>query len=303
MSKRSHKRASLFQSRIVLVAAGVGLGYLARLVFGAPAIEDSSPHQLRPYEDRLKEAKPEEIDLPLERPNRFSPQPWELEQQGLVPPLHIPGQILVHNPGQLPGQKPGQKPIQSPRPLASQSTGELTSGEPGDFLSNPPASMAAGGADDWNPYAHDPTAAFHPHGEQVCASGCAASRHPTATLTRPHFEQLLAVFANEPMNQTSNALEELLYFGPQTKRLMERVGCPGLDPDRKNFLWTELRKTHARISIRVVDEEGRVRTWLDGAAVPLDRRHVFEMETRNLQPLVTSGTVKRVGLNHLWTRL
>jgi len=37
--------------------------------------------------------------------------------------------------------------------------------------------------------------------------------------------------------------------------------------------------------------------------VPFDRRHVFEMKTNSLQPLVTSGTVKRVGLNHAWIRL
>jgi hypothetical protein len=37
--------------------------------------------------------------------------------------------------------------------------------------------------------------------------------------------------------------------------------------------------------------------------VPLDRRHVFKMDTKDLPPLITSGTVKRVGLHHLWTRL
>ena len=37
--------------------------------------------------------------------------------------------------------------------------------------------------------------------------------------------------------------------------------------------------------------------------VPLDRRHVFELTPADLQPLVASGTVKRVGLHHIWTRL
>jgi hypothetical protein len=46
-----------------------------------------------------------------------------------------------------------------------------------------------------------------------------------------------------------------------------------------------------------------VRSWLDPTEVPFDRRHVFEMEASGVQPLVTSGTVKRVGLYHLWTRL
>ena len=38
-------------------------------------------------------------------------------------------------------------------------------------------------------------------------------------------------------------------------------------------------------------------------AVPLDRRHEFDMQVNNVQPLITSGTVKRVGLYHLWNRL
>jgi len=58
-----------------------------------------------------------------------------------------------------------------------------------------------------------------------------------------------------------------------------------------------------RISLRILDEAGRVRSRINGVRVPLDRRHVFEMENEGLQPLVTSGTVKRVGLDHLWTRL
>ena len=57
------------------------------------------------------------------------------------------------------------------------------------------------------------------------------------------------------------------------------------------------------MEVRVVDEHREIRCWLLPTSVPFDRRHVFELETANVQPLVVSGTVKRVGLNHLWTRL
>ena len=152
-------------------------------------------------------------------------------------------------------------------------------------------------------FAHDSDAEFHAHGEDVCASGCAASRHPTETLDEDSFDELLAEFAKQPLSQDSMALEKLLYYGPQTKKLIEQDGFGPLDTDRATFLWEELERTHAKISLRVIDESGKIRTWLEPTLVPFDRRHVFKMETENLQPLVTSGTVKRVGLNHMWVRL
>ena len=149
----------------------------------------------------------------------------------------------------------------------------------------------------------DSVAHFHAHGEEVCASGCAASRHPTKELTRDYFHELLKRYAIEPMDETSFALESLLYFGRQTAMLLEEEGDYPLDPIRSDFLRSELRKTHAKIEIRVVDEYGEVRTWLSPTRVPLDRRHEFDMQVNNVQPLETSGTVKRVGLYHLWNRL
>ena len=152
-------------------------------------------------------------------------------------------------------------------------------------------------------FAHGTGAAFHAHGEEVCASGCAASNHPTKELTREHFLELLDRFAFEPMTENSSSLERLLYFGRQTRELIEREGFGPLDAERSRFLWNELSRGHAHISLRVVDEHGEVRSWLDPTEVPFDRRHVFDMKTRRVQPLNTSGTVKRVGLYHLWTRL
>lgn len=152
-------------------------------------------------------------------------------------------------------------------------------------------------------FAHDGSAFFEAHGEEVCASGCAASRHPTETLTEEHFEFLMKEFSKQPKSQNSEALEQLLYFGPQTKKMIEQFGFQPLDSSRATFLWSELQTTHAKISIRVIDQTGKIRTWLEPTLVPFDRRHVFKMETNDLQPLVTSGTVKRVGLNHMWVRL
>ena len=153
------------------------------------------------------------------------------------------------------------------------------------------------------PFAHDNRAIFHAHGHDVCPSGCAASRHPTDELTRPRFRQLMAQLALEPMDETSPAFETLLYFGRQAKAFVDSEGTSPLDPARATILRRELARTHARVSIRVVDDQGEIRAWLPPTRVPLDRRHEFPMETKNVQPLQTSGTIKRVGLYHLWNRL
>lgn len=113
----------------------------------------------------------------------------------------------------------------------------------------------------------------------------------------------MAQFAREPIDETSPAFETLLYYGRQAKKFVDLLGTSPLDPARADALRRELCRTHARISIRVLDEQGAARTWLRPTRVPLDRRHVFEMETDRVQALETSGTVKRVGLYHLWNRL
>lgn len=152
-------------------------------------------------------------------------------------------------------------------------------------------------------FTSDPRAEFHAHGEKVCASGCAASRHPTGVLSKAKYLWLLRRFAEQPMDETSPALEELMYYGRQTQMWMHKLGTGSLDEERTKLLRAELPRTHAMISFRIIDEYGEVRVYMPPTRVPLDRRHEFRMETKNLPPLITSGTVKRVGRYHLWTRL
>ncbi|MEO8498494.1 MAG: hypothetical protein ABI614_25805 [Planctomycetota bacterium] len=152
-------------------------------------------------------------------------------------------------------------------------------------------------------FTHGDRANFHPHGEQVCASGCAASRHPTETLTRERFNGLLLEYADEPLGDAGPAQDALLYFGRQAAQLLATERPGRLDPVRAAVLKHELARDHAQIEIRVVDALDRVRASLPGTDVPLDRRHEFELDTYELQPMIASGTVKRVGRDFLWTRL
>ncbi len=154
-----------------------------------------------------------------------------------------------------------------------------------------------------HPFDHDADASFHAHGEKVCASGCAASRHPTETLGEAEFRQWMDQLDQTSLDEHNLAFESLLYHGRQTSDWLLKLGTCGIAPEAARRLHAELQKTHVLVEIRLTDEFGEVRSWLPPTRVPLDRRHVFTMRTRRLQPLVTSGTVKRVGLDHLWTRL
>jgi hypothetical protein len=154
-----------------------------------------------------------------------------------------------------------------------------------------------------NEFTPGPLATFHPHGEEVCASGCAASHHPTEQLTDRHFEQLLADYSVEPIAEAGEAFETLLFYGRQVIGLLDRNGSGPLDPLRAAVLRQELGRGHAELAIRIVDESGVVRAILPPTSVPLDRRHEFKLVPHNLQPLIASGTVKRVGRDHLWMRL
>ena len=142
-----------------------------------------------------------------------------------------------------------------------------------------------------------------PHGTTVCASGCSLSRHPTPPLTQAHFQELVKAYAGQPMSEESPALEELLYFGPQTLRWLDCEETP-LDAARLGLLRSELRHRRVKVEFRLLDDQGVARVWMPPQTVPLDIRQVFEpLQTVDFQPPEASGTVKRVGLHHIWQRI
>jgi hypothetical protein len=150
----------------------------------------------------------------------------------------------------------------------------------------------------------------HPHGKTTCASGCASDQHPTPPLLREEFRRLLGLYAKEPMSDQSEGLETLLYYGRQSLLYLDNLDKfaeaekVAIDKPRVDFLRHELSRTHVYVELRMIDEFGVVRVWNKPARVPLDVRHGFEFTTNNYQRIEEStGTVKRVGLYHLWQRI
>ena len=256
--------SDFLKSRLGLILLGVSLGWIARLVLGAPA-EDPGPARTinRPVESET--ADEGVVDIPIIKSDSDS-ENEDSETGGLVSPIKLPGTFAIFGSGK-------------------------------DHLDHVRVNVL------FDEQSHDEDAIFEAHGEQQCASGCAVSRHPTTELSTTKFKRLIEQLALGKLDNSNQALEELIYFGTQTRKQIESDGVGELAKERAAFLWDQLTITHAKVSIRVKDETGAVRTWIEPTLVPFDRRHVFDMKTNNVQPLVTSGTIKRVGLNHLWTRL
>jgi len=152
----------------------------------------------------------------------------------------------------------------------------------------------------WN----KPRTRSEPHGHQACATGCAVSHHPTPRLTTKRCQALLAEYQQQPFDQESESLDALLYFGAQTRfKLRSDSLRELLDADHLTLLERELSRDRAIVTIRLLDQHGKVRAECPASEVPQHVRQVFECDVYDLQPLVCSGTVKRVGKNHIWQRL
>lgn len=142
----------------------------------------------------------------------------------------------------------------------------------------------------------------HPHGDQICASGCAVSRHPTPALSDERFAELIASYQEAPCDRESSALDALIFYGSQTMGKLASAGG-SLDAEHREFLTQQLQATECVLQLRVIDTEGNEPIFLPPTPVPQHVRQEFVMQVRDYQPTITSGTVKRVGLKHAWQRL
>lgn len=149
-----------------------------------------------------------------------------------------------------------------------------------------------------------PRAHSEPHGHELCASGCAVSHHPTKRLSKTECRELLRRFQRDPVEHDSDALDALLYYGAQTQfRLRDEELRKLIDTQHLEVLEQELARGTAVVSIRLLDEMGAVRAELPATKAPQHVRQVFDLDEFDMQPLVCSGTVKRVGKDHIWQRL
>ena len=104
--------------------------------------------------------------------------------------------------------------------------------------------------------------------EPTCVGSCSAVSDGPSKSHPAKIRGWLADYANQPMSRESPALEALLFHREATKL-----------------------------------EAGQVRVHLPEQRVALDEKQHIETENDLAQHVEYSGTVKRVGLDHLWVRL
>lgn len=137
-----------------------------------------------------------------------------------------------------------------------------------------------------------------------CAGGCeTAPPMVNDDLSQEEFLRLRDAVAQEPVGLASLSLETLLFHGEATAAYLDFLGPGPLRADQVDFLRQELRRTHVQVSFRVVDEEGFVHASLSPTEVPLGKKQHVHLHTEGaLGDLEAGGTVRRVGLNHVWSR-
>ena len=160
-----------------------------------------------------------------------------------------------------------------------------------------PGDEAAGGTET----EHDP--------ERICATGCAVGSGELEGPTRAELETLLDGLRDSPLDADNLALATLLFHGARVGRMLDGLDgldglCDRLDPPTEAFLRRELERRHARLDVRFLNADGSERLRLGARRIPLDeKQHLFPSHAEALTPPEISGTVRRVGLDHLWVRL
>lgn len=160
---------------------------------------------------------------------------------------------------------------------------------------------ACAGAPDSTPPA-DP----HTGPGEVCATGCSAAPNGGSELTRERYRELIAALADERATAEAStaALEELLFHGAQTRAWLAEVGGGALSAEAVHGLTAELARDRVKLDVRLLAESGAELLRLGERSIPIGhKQHIWPERALGFEPPEVSGTVQRVGVNHLWARL
>ncbi len=139
--------------------------------------------------------------------------------------------------------------------------------------------------------------------DNACAGGCKTARHDSPKLGDKALQAWLEAYQADPAQAANTPLETLLYHGTEVRTHFNHKGTSPLDEAHAHFLQNALQKNHAMVQMRLVSDAGIVIAELKSTRVALGQKaHLRIPATGDLQAFDYSGTVKRVGLNHLWGR-
>lgn len=147
-----------------------------------------------------------------------------------------------------------------------------------------------------------PETAADKEGKEKCTTSCSLAKHKIPDFTPYDFEQTLAAYAARPATEVSEELEKLLFYGLDTKEYLKSVGHGELPAGHLAYLQSELKRDHATVEIRLVDDNEVVRVSYGPTSVPLGAKQHLAPVGEDLQAMEFNGTVMRTGVNYLWSR-
>lgn len=147
-----------------------------------------------------------------------------------------------------------------------------------------------------------PETAPDPKSKEECTTSCSLAKHKIPDFTPYDFEKTLAAYAAKPATEVSEELEKLLFYGIDTKRFLKEVGHADLPAAHLAYLQSELKRDHAIVELRLVDDNEVVRVSYGPTSVPLGAKQHLAPVGEDLQAMEFNGTVMRTGVNYLWSR-
>ena len=104
------------------------------------------------------------------------------------------------------------------------------------------------------------------------------------------------------MGHPSQTLEEVLFYWKDSGPHLEKNGAGPLSPEWVEFLKRELARQSVHLSIRVRSEDENAWVHLEAEVEVGKRTHFTQATARGVSVPAVSGTIQRVGLEHLWMR-
>ncbi len=139
--------------------------------------------------------------------------------------------------------------------------------------------------------------------KEKCLAGCSLKKHDIAPFTDEQYHAAIKAYGKAGVDETTPALDKLLFYGRRTIALIDQHGTGTLPEDHVAFLKRELARSRAIVSVRFINADGKVRVNLAPVTVPIGiKQHLKPTALDGTQPMEINGTVMRTGLYHLWSR-
>lgn len=140
------------------------------------------------------------------------------------------------------------------------------------------------------------------HQKGLCQAGCLYV--PGPGISDDAVLDNMKALRNVPVGEEAEALDNLLFYDEDTRRVIAKGDPLPLTADWQAFLVKQLLKRNVIFQLRVVDDEGKVRATVEPTLMALGvKRHMDTTNNVKVQPIDANGTMVRVGLNHIWYRM